>query len=82
MPQIIGHGLEFHLVVIYIGYLIAVDYLQWNVESTSELDYEVVSNPMGPSGPRSKFIYHDDMIYNGQIDYRSILVHKGVLVTT
>ena len=37
---------------------------------------------MGPSGPRSEFIYHDDMFYEGWIGSRFILAHKGVLVIT
>ena len=35
---------------------------------------------MGPSGPRSKLIYHDDTVYEGWIGSRFTLVHKGVLV--
>ena len=35
---------------------------------------------MGPSGPHSKPIYHDDMVYEGWIGSRFILMHKGVLV--
>ena len=35
---------------------------------------------MGPSGPRSKLIYHDDIVYEGCISSRFTLVHKGVLV--
>ena len=29
------------------------------------LQYEGSNTPMGPSGPRSKFIYHDDTVYEG-----------------
>ena len=31
---------------------------------------------MGPSGPHSKLIYHDDMIYESWIDYRFTLMYK------
>ena len=44
------------------------------------LQYEGSNTPMGPSGPRSKFIYHDDTVYEGWIGSWFILVHKGVLV--
>ena len=37
---------------------------------------------MGPSGLRSKLIYHDDTIYEGWIGFRFTLMHKGVLVIT
>ena len=37
---------------------------------------------MGLNGPRSKLKYHDDMVYEGQIDSKFIIVHKGVLVIT
>ena len=36
---------------------------------------------MGPNGPCSKLIYHDDMVYEGWIDSKFILVHKAVLAT-
>ena len=35
---------------------------------------------MGPNGPHSELIYHDDMVYENWIDSRFILVHKGFLV--
>ena len=35
---------------------------------------------MDPSSPRSKLIYHDDMVYENWIGFRSILVHKDILV--
>ena len=53
------------LVVIYIGYLSSVDSLLWDVESTSELDSEIASTPMGPNGPYSKLIYLIGMDYEG-----------------
>ena len=37
---------------------------------------------MHPSGPRSKFIYHDDTIYKSWIDFRFTLVHKEIQVIT
>ncbi|KAL6348408.1 hypothetical protein AAG906_005716 [Vitis piasezkii] len=52
----------------------------WDVESTSKLDYEGVNASMGPSGSHSKLINHVDMIYEGWIDSRFNLVHKGVLI--
>ena len=35
---------------------------------------------MGVNGPRFELIYHDDMVYEGWIGSRSIIIHKGVLV--
>ena len=35
---------------------------------------------MGSNGPHSEIIYHDDMVYDGWIDFWFIIVHKGVLV--
>ena len=32
------------------------------------------------NGPHSKLIYHDVIVYEDWIDFRFILVHKGVLV--
>ena len=29
------------------------------------MDFEGASTPMGPNGPCSKLIYHDDTIYEG-----------------
>ena len=80
MQWIVGYELELCLVVIYIGYQSIVDYLQWDVESTSKLDYKGVSNPMGPIGPLFKFIYHNDMVYEGWIGSMFTLMHKVVLV--
>ena len=37
---------------------------------------------MGPNGPHSELIYHDDMVYEGWIGSRFTLVYKGVLVIT
>ena len=81
MQQMVNHRLELHLVVIYKGHWSAIDHpLQWNVESTSELDYEGTNTPMGPSGPHFELIYHDDTIYEGWICSRFTLFHKIVLV--
>ena len=80
MQWIVGHKPKLHLIVIYIKYGSAVDFLQWNVESTSELDSERANTLMGLSGPRSKLIYPDDMVYEGWIDFMFILVHKGILL--
>ena len=73
---------KLHLTIIYMGYQSVVDSLQWNVESTSKLDYESVNTPMDLNGPYSKIIYHDDKIYEGWIGSKVILVHKSVLVIT
>ena len=35
---------------------------------------------MGPSGPRSKLIYHVDTSYKGRIGSKFTFVHKGILV--
>ena len=53
-----------------------------NVESTLELDSEGANTPMSPNGSHSKFIYHDDIVYESWIDFRFIPMHKGVLVIT
>ena len=82
MQWIVGHRPKLRLIVIYIGYWSAIDYLQWNVESTSKLDYKGVNIPMGPTNPHSKLTYYDDTIYEGLIDYRFILVHKGINYAT
>ena len=58
------------LTVIYIGYQSLVDSLQWDVESTLELDYEGANIPIGPNGPRSKLIYLVGMGYEGQTGFR------------
>ena len=82
MQWIVGHRLELCFIFIYIGYQSVVDSLQWNVESTSKLDFEGASTPMGPSSPHYELIYHDDTFYEGYINSRFILVHKGILVIT
>ena len=35
---------------------------------------------MGLNGPSSKLMCHDDTVYEGWIDFRFTLVHKGTLV--
>ena len=79
MKWIVGHVLEFTLIVIYIRYYNVVDFLQWDVKSTLELDYMGVNTPKGPSSPHSKLIYHDDMVYENWITSKFTLMHKGVL---
>ena len=37
------------------------------------------SGPSGPSGPRFVLIYHNDMVYEGWIDSKFILMHKGIV---
>ena len=37
---------------------------------------------MGPNGLCSKLIYHDDIVYDDQINSKFVLVQKGVLVIT
>ena len=79
MQQMVNHRPKLHLVVIYRGHWSAIDYLQWNVESTLELDYERASTPMGSNGPRFELICHDDMVFEGWISSRSILVYKAIM---
>ncbi|KAL6329376.1 hypothetical protein AAG906_017686 [Vitis piasezkii] len=52
----------------------SVDSLYRHIESTLELDYEGVSTPMGPNGPRSELIYLVGM----EIDHH--FVHEKVAV--
>ena len=73
---------KLHLTIIYMGYQSVVDSLQWNVESTSKLDYESVNTPMDLNGPYSKIIYHDSMVFQGWIGSKFTLLHKGILVIT
>ena len=80
MQWIVGHRLKLRLVVIYIRYWSATDFLQWNVESTLELNYERANTPMDPNGPYFELINHDNTVYEGQIGSRFILMHKSVLV--
>ena len=80
MQWIVGHRPKLLLIVIYIRYWSAIDSLQWNVESSSKLNFERASTPMSLNGLRSKLISHDDTVYEGWIDSRFTLVHKGILV--
>ena len=82
MQWIVGHKPELHLIVIYMGYQIVVDFFQWNVESTSKLDFERANTPMGHSGPQLELIYYDDIVYEGSIGSQFIIVYKGILVIT
>ena len=70
------------LIVIYIGYWGSVDSLQWDVESTLEMDYEGTSILMGPSGPRFELLYLVGMGYEGRIDSKFTFVHMDVLIIT
>ena len=74
------HKVKLHLIVIYVGYQSAIDSLQQVVESTSNLDSERANTPMGPNGPCSKLIYHDDTVYEVVIGSRFTLMHKGVFL--
>ena len=71
-----------YLIVIYIGYWILVDSLQWDVESTLELDSKRASIPIGPNGPYFELIYLVGTNYEGRIGFRFTFVHKGLLVIT
>ena len=79
MKWIVGHVLQFTLIVIYIRYYNVVDSLYQDVESTLELDYIGVNTPKSPSSPHFELIYHDDMVYENWITSKFTLVHKGVL---
>ena len=80
MQWMVGHGLEFHFIIIYIGYQSAIDSLQWDIESNLELDFEGANASMGLNGLCFELIYHVGMIYEGWNDFRFTLIHKGVLV--
>ena len=66
-------NLKLRLIIIYIGYWSTVYSLQWNIESTSKLDSEGVSPPMGPNGPRFELLDHDDMFYEDELALVSFL---------
>ena len=78
--MVVGHEPELHLIVIYIGYWGIVDSLQWDIESTLELEYEGVGIPMSPNSPCFDLICHVVMVYEGLFDSRFTLIHKGILV--
>ena len=80
MQRIVGRKSERYLVVIYIRYYSIIDFLQWDVESTSKLDCKGDNTPMDASSLHSKLIYHDDMVYESWIDFQFTLVHNGILV--
>ena len=44
------------------------------------MDFEGANTPMGLNGPYFELIYHDDTIYEGWIDSRFTLIHKGILI--
>ena len=35
---------------------------------------------MGPNGPCSELIYHNDIVYEGWIGFIPTLMHKGILI--
>ena len=37
---------------------------------------------MGSHGPQYELIYHDSVVYEGLIDFKFTLMHKGILVIT
>ena len=80
MRWIVGYRPKLCLFIIYIGYWSAIDFLQWDVESTSKLDCKGDNTPMDASSLHSKLIYHDDMVYESWIDFQFTLVHNGILV--
>ena len=65
MLWIVAHGPKLCLVVIYIQHWNVVDSLQWNLESTSKLDFEGVNTLMGPNGARFDLIYHYGKVCEG-----------------
>ena len=67
MKWIVGHGPKLCLIAIYIVRRSVVDYVQWNIESTLELDFEEVSTPMSPNSLYSNLIYYDNKIYESWI---------------
>ena len=46
------------------------------------MDYEGASTSMGHNDPRFELIYHDDIVHEGWIDFKFILMHKDILVIT
>ena len=70
------------LVIIYIGYWSSVDSLQWDIESTSKLDYEKADTPMGPNGLRFELICLVVIGYEGWIDSKFTFMYKSVLLIT
>ena len=46
------------------------------------MDYERASTSVDHNDPCFEFIYHDDIVYEGWIDFRSILMHKDILAIT
>ena len=78
----VGQEPKLHLIVIYIWYLSAIDFLWWNIKSISELDSEGANTPMNLGDPYFELMSYDDMVYEGWIDSSFTLVHKGELVIT
>ena len=77
-----SHGPEHIMSHYYLHKILEFSWFsEWDVESTSELDFEGNSTSMGPSGPRFELIYLIGMSYEGdQIDFRFTFLHKGLLV--
>ena len=67
LKWIVGHGQKLYLIAIYIVRRSVVDSVQWNVESTLELDFKEVSTPMSPNSLYSNLIYYDNKIYESWI---------------
>nr|CAN78344.1 hypothetical protein VITISV_026337 [Vitis vinifera] len=57
----------------------SIDSLQWDLESTLELDSERANIPMGPYGPRYELIYLVGTDYEGWIGSKFTFVYKGIL---
>ena len=60
-------------VVICIWYWSAIDSLWWDVESTSELDYEGANTPMGPNGAHFELRYMMTWFMNVGLTLSSLL---------
>ena len=80
MHQIVGHKPDLCLIVIYIRYWRAMGSLQWDVESTSKLDYEGANTLMSLNCCCFELKYRNDTIYEGWISSWFTLLHKGILV--
>ena len=65
MQWMVHYRPKLRFFVIQIGYWSANDSLQWNVESTSQLDFKGASTPVGPNYPCFELKYHNDTIYEG-----------------
>ena len=70
------------IVIIYIRYWSSVDFLQWDIESNSKLDYERADTPMGPNGLHFELICLVVIGYDGWIDSKFTFMYKSVLLIT